>query len=64
MLALLVGIAPGHKPAVFWAARDKNDRRDRDCLYPSLDIPAQTNLFLSSRHPLSLLRHILVLRYV
>ncbi|HUU65398.1 MAG TPA: hypothetical protein VMW37_04755 [Dehalococcoidales bacterium] len=64
MLALLVGIAPGHKPTIFWAARDKNDRRDRDCLYPGLDIPGQTNLFLSSHHPLSLLRHISVLRHL
>jgi hypothetical protein len=62
MLALLVGIDPGHKPTIFWAARDKNDRRDKDYLYPGLDIPSQTNLFLSSYHPLSLLRHISVLR--
>ena len=54
-----VGKAPGHKPTTFEVARDKSDRRDKDCLYPDLGIPDQPNLCLSSHHPLLLVWKIL-----
>jgi hypothetical protein len=58
---LSVGKAPGHKPTTFEVARDKSGRRDKDCLYPNCGIPDQTNLFLSSYHPLLLVWKILAL---
>jgi len=62
--ASLVSIDLAHKPTIFEVARDKSDRRGKDCLYPNFDIPGQTNLFLSSHHLLFLTRHILVLKHL
>jgi len=44
---MLVGRDLNDKPTTFEVARDKSGRRDRDCLYPGLDAPGQTSLFLS-----------------
>jgi len=52
-----VGKALGHKPTTFAVAKNKIDRRGKDCLYPSFDIPSQTNLSLSSHHLLSPIGH-------
>jgi hypothetical protein len=55
---------PAHKPTIFEVAKDKIGRKGRDCLYPSFDIPDQTNFFLSSHHLLLLTGRILVLRHL
>ncbi len=56
---MFAGKALDHKPSAFEVARDKSGRRDKDCLGPSFGIPDQTNLFLSSYHPLLLVWKIL-----
>lgn len=44
-----VGKDVDHKPTAFGVARDKSDRRDRNCLYlyPRPGTPNQTSLCLS-----------------